>query len=107
MGLPSSAPPVSAAPTWPKNFRRLEALTVSLPDGFAVSFTFAAPVFSFIVVSLLPEDGHCVTYALHRPVNYKRTLSMLRSRWLLLCKNCYRHPAADLSWLRLSFRTPR
>src|SRR5947208_8475662 len=49
--LPSTMPPVSAAPTWPKNLRRLQSLAASLLEGLAVTVTSAAVFFGFIVIS--------------------------------------------------------
>ena len=89
--MPSSTPPVSAAPTWPKNLRRLGAFTALLADDFPVSFTFTTSFFSFIVVSCIGlAVGHCVRYFFPCLVNYKKTVSILCFRWVLLCKNCHR-----------------
>ena len=90
--LPKTAPPASAAPTWPRNLRRLERpLTALLAEGFPVSVTLAAAIF-LVHCSLLywPSGRDCVTHLFPRPVNYKKTVSMLRFRWLLLCKNWHR-----------------
>src|SRR5262249_4252227 len=44
-------PPVSAAPTWPKNLRRLALLAALLVEGFPVSITSATVFFLFIIFS--------------------------------------------------------
>ena len=48
--LPSTTPPVSAAPTWPKNLRRLALLAALLMEGFPVLVTSGTVFFSFIVI---------------------------------------------------------
>src|SRR2546423_14901047 len=51
--LPSTTPPVNAAPTWPKNLRLVEPLMETLlEEGFPVSGDLDAAGFSLIIFNL-------------------------------------------------------